>query len=125
VGAAFLRMLCPQCTHGMETHGFDGPTWRKAPLPGDSKGQQGRLCVEEPVSDPQLTSSQCRPSWRSPRGGPPQRPDLFPRRQGWDVGFSEHFPSVYHSSEVCDVRPLMDASIHRLDIMMYREPRDI
>lgn len=41
------------------------------------------------------------------------------------MGFSEHFPGVYHSSEVCDVRPLMDASIHRVDIMMYREPRDI
>lgn len=107
--------------------GLVGPSWRKVPVPGGQRGSAGKaLARGTQTLFPSLSLiTQWHPSWPSLRGGTPQRPSLFPRRQRWDAGFSEHFPSVYHSSEVCDVRPLMDASIHRLDIMMYREPRDI
>lgn len=111
---------------GPTSQGGDAELGGVAPLgPSSQWGQRGRKALTggtHPIADQCLTW-RC-PSWRSPIGTP-RKAALFPSRQLWDVGFSEHFPGVYHSSEVCDVRPLMDASIHRVDIMMYREPRDI
>lgn len=112
--------------------GLDSPTCRKTPpILEDSKGQKERLRLTElrPFSHPHLGSGTQEHSVASLLeeslwGHPPKTKSLA-RRQQWGTGFSEHFLSVYHSSEVCDVRSLMDASIHRLDIMMYREPRDI
>lgn len=128
--AAFLQTVCPQC--GNRVMAWIIPPEGKPPFLEDSKGQKERLWVRGTQTLlPSLSGSSDSgtPSGILPGGitmrAPPQRPNILPRRQQWDMGFSEHFPSVYHSSEVCDVRTLMDASIHRLDIMMYREPRDI
>lgn len=128
--AVFLQTVCPQCGNGVVA--WTVPPAGKPPLPGGQQGSEGKALGYRnsdlsPISiwDQGVRSTQWHPSWRSHYGGIPQRPSLLPRRQWWGTGFSEHFLSVYHSSEVCDVRSLMDASIHRLDIMMYREPRDI
>lgn len=123
---------CSVPTAWKQGDGLAGPTWRKKPLPGEQQGSAGKALARRTqtlLPSPSLISDSRAagdvPPAGVPMGALPQRPSFFPRRQRWDMGFSEHFPSVYHSSEVCDVRPLMDASIHRLDIMMYREPRDI
>lgn len=112
--------------------GLDSPTCRKAPPSWRTARVRRRgLGLQElrPFSHPHLGSGTQEHSVASLLeeslwGHPPKTKSLA-RRQQWGTGFSEHFLSVYHSSEVCDVRSLMDASIHRLDIMMYREPRDI